>query len=271
MLCLLDQEQKSYAARLAVLLGRQMTVVKNLAAHGLGRITDLRLLAIEMEADSVLQNTYRQDYRTHLSELNILCGISDTTEVRLSPVILQMKTSSGTSSAFMEQYRLDSLNAWASLHAFNQQYHPRLDLFIDGGLQISQYNQMYRHFGWSAGLTFAWTLFDGKQKRWKERQTLTQISTIEDYKNNFLLQQSQRKRQYLSEIKSYETRKILMDRQLAEYDFLLADYRKEMRDGQVSVIDYISVLRNKIQTEKDRMLLDTNRQLLLVAFNYWNW
>lgn len=62
-----------------------------------------------------------------------------------------------------------------------------------------------------------------------------------------------------------------MDRQLAEYDFLLADYRKEMRDGQVSVIDYISVLRNKIQTEKDRMLLDTNRQLLLVAFNYWNW
>ena len=72
--------------------------------------------------------------------------------------------------AVTEQYRLDSLNTAASLRSFNLQYKPRLDLFVDGGIQTGSFSQWYRHFGWSAGLTFTWTLFDGRQKRWKERQ-----------------------------------------------------------------------------------------------------
>lgn len=37
--------------------------------------------------------------------------------------------------AVTEQYRLDSLNTAASLRSFNLQYKPRLDLFVDGGMQ----------------------------------------------------------------------------------------------------------------------------------------
>ena len=44
-----------------------------------------------------------------------------------------------------------------------------------------------------------------------------------------------------------------------------------MDAGQVSVLDYITVLRSKIQTEKDRLLLRTNKQLVIAAYNYWNW
>ena len=44
-----------------------------------------------------------------------------------------------------------------------------------------------------------------------------------------------------------------------------------MQAGQVSVLDYITVLRNKIQTERDYLLLQTNRQLVIAAYNYWNW
>ena len=47
--------------------------------------------------------------------------------------------------------------------------------------------------------------------------------------------------------------------------------RQEMDAGQVSVLDYITVLRSKIQTEKDRLLLRTNKQLVIAAYNYWNW
>ena len=56
--------------------------------------------------------------------------------------------------AVTEQYRLDSLNTAASLRSFNLQYKPRLDLFVDGGMQTGSFSQWYRHFGWSAGLTF---------------------------------------------------------------------------------------------------------------------
>lgn len=67
------------------------------------------------------------------------------------------------------------------------------------------------------------------------------------------------------------TKERALERQLAEYESVLADYGKEMDAGQVSVLDYITVLRSKIQTEKDRLLLRTNKQLVIAAYNYWNW
>ena len=123
----------------------------------------------------------------------------------------------------------------------------------------------------SAGVTLSWILFDGKQKRMKERQTRAQLNSIETYKTNFQLQQELRKQQYLTELKTYEERNMLLLKRLSEYTRILSDYKKEIQAGQLSVIDYILILRNKIQAEQDRMLLQTNRQLLTVAFNYWNW
>ena len=63
----------------------------------------------------------------------------------------------------------------------------------------------------------------------------------------------------------------MLENQVAEYESVLSDYNKEMGVGQVSMLDYITVLRNKIQTEKDRLLLRTNKQLVIAAYNYWNW
>lgn len=49
------------------------------------------------------------------------------------------------------------------------------------------------------------------------------------------------------------------------------DFEEEMQAGQLSVIDYVTVLRNRIGVQRDHMLLQTNRQLLVTAWNYWNW
>ena len=39
----------------------------------------------------------------------------------------------------------------------------------------------------------------------------------------------------------------------------------------MSILDYIMVLKNKTQTEKDLIILQTNKNLAIVAYNYWNW
>lgn len=158
-----------------------------------------------------------------------------------------------------------------SLRSFNLQYKPRLDLFVNGGIQVGDFAGWYRHFGWSAGLTFSWTIFDGRQKRWKERQIRLQQSSIRAYKDNSEYQRSMRIRQCLSELSKYDKRERILESQLMQYETVLSDYGKEMNVGQVSVLDYITVLRNRIQTEKDRLLLKTNRQLVIAAYNYWNW
>ena len=63
----------------------------------------------------------------------------------------------------------------------------------------------------------------------------------------------------------------LLERQLSDYGMLLSDYAKEMEAGQVSVLDYIGILRSKIQLERELQLLQTNRQLLIAAYNYWSY
>lgn len=78
-------------------------------------------------------------------------------------------------------------------------------------------------------------------------------------------------RQYLSELSRYDERERALNSQLAKYESVLSDYSREMDAGQVSVLDYITVLRSKIQTEKECLLLRTNRQLVIAAYNYWNW
>ena len=117
--------------------------------------------------------------------------------------------------AVTEQYRLDSLNTAASLRSFNLQYKPRLDLFVDGGMQTGSFSQWYRHFGWSAGLTFTWTLFDGRQKRWKERQAELQQQSIRTYRDHAEYQRSMRLRQCLSELEKYDRREKALTEQLA--------------------------------------------------------
>lgn len=79
-----------------------------------------------------------------------------------------------------------------------------------------------------------------------------------------------RLRQCLSELEKYDRRDKALTEQLAGYERVLSDYVREVEAGQVSVLDYLTVLRNKIQTERDALLMRTNRQLVIAAYNYWN-
>lgn len=272
LLCLLDKAQIDFTDSVGTVIECRIEIVRKLVANGLSKQSDLNLLIIEREANAELHTVACQDYHTHLMDLNLLCGIDEVTDVALSDISQPVRLrNDGEPSLFTEQYRLDSLDTVMSLRSFNLQYKPKLDLFVNGGLQVGDFARWYRHFGWSAGLTFSWTIFDGRQKRQKERQAVWQQNTIRTYRENSEYQRNMRIKQCLSELGRYDERERALERQLAEYESVLADYGKEMDAGQVSVLDYITVLRSKIQTEKDRLLLRTNKQLVIAAYNYWNW
>lgn len=272
LLCLLDKRQIDFTDSVGRVIEHRIEIVRKLVANGLSKQSDLNLLMIEKEANAELHTTACQDYHTHLMDLNLLCGIDETTDVALSDINLPVRLrSDGESSLFTEQYRLDSLNTAATLRSFNLQYKPKLDLFINSGLQVGDFSLWYRHFGLSAGVTFSWTIFDGRQKRLKERQVVWQQNTIRTYRESSEYQRNMRMKQCLAELDRYDERERALDNQLAQYESVLSDYEREMNAGQVSVLDYITVLHSKIQTERDRLLLRTNRQLVIVAYNYWNW
>ena len=272
LICLLDRIQTDYADSAISLLKRQMDVVQKLAGSGMARHSDLRLLGIELRANEEARDAAVHSYHTHLMDLNMLCGIDDTEDVSLAELSLgmRMRPASGL-SLFQERYRLDSLGAAASLRSFNLRYKPRLDLFVNGGMQTGNLSGWYRHFGWSAGLTFSWTIFDGRQKSWAEHQERLRQNSIRNFRTNAEYQRNMRIGQCLAELSGYEEREKSLRTRLYEYAEVLSRYEKEMKAGQVSVLDYITVLRNKIGTERDYLLARTNRQLVIAAYNYWNW
>lgn len=272
LLCLLDKKQTAFADSVGAVLARQEEIVGRLVENGLAKESDLRLIDIERRANEELHLSSMQSYHTHLMDLNLLCGIADTADVALEDAVVELRQPFVyDGSHFTEQYQLDSLNTEASLHSFNLQYKPRLDLFVNGGLQVGDYAEWYRHFGWSAGVTFRWKIFDGRQRRWKQRQAELQQHSIRTYRENAEYQRQMRLNQCLAELDKYNRREDVLKRRLEGYAEVLFDYAKEMEDGQVSVLDYITVLRSRIQAERDCMLLQANRQLVVVTCNYWNY
>ena len=271
LLCLLDKIQTTFSDTTAALLDREEKTVAGLVQNGMARQSDLMLIRIEQQKNAESRTASRQSYRTHIIELNLMCGIDDTGDTMLENIDLQTLTGpSYGRSLFTEQFRLDSLKAAADLRTFKMQYRPSLDLFVSGGLQTGSFAGWYRHFGMSAGLSLSWTIFDGRQKRWKEKQLQLQLNTIRTYEDNAEYRRRMRLDQCLSELAACDERSAAMEEQLSGYGDLLENYGKEMAAGQVSVLDYITVLKNKIQTERDYMLLQTNRQLTIAAYNYWN-
>ncbi len=272
LLCLLDRTTVDFADSVGSLLARQMEAVRCLAENGLAKQSDVGLLAVEVAANDEARAAARQSLGTHLLDLNLLCGIEGEPDTLLDggDVVARLLPIAER-SLFAEQYRLDSLDAAARLHAFGLQYKPRLDLFAAAGLQAGDWSHWYRHFGVSAGLTFSWTIFDGRQKRWMERQTQLRQNTIRTYKDNAEYQRNMRVEQCLSEMDKFDERAKSLQNRLAEYERVLQAYSREMQAGQISVLDYITVLKGKIQAECDYLLLQTNRQLAVAAYNYWNW
>lgn len=271
LLCLQDQTDRQYADSISCLLRQQMTVMERLAGSGLLKTSDLDLMHIELQAQEERAAAARQAYRSHLSELHLLCGMGQDTTHVLVQARLEMRARLEGESLFARQFRLDSLEESLAMKAYRQQYRPRLNLFANGGLQVSTWDRWYRHFGVSAGLTFSWTLHDGHQMRWQQRQAEARLGTLSAYRDHAEYQHRMRTEQCVKEVKGFDERALALERQVREYDQVLDAYAREVREGQVSVLDYLTVLRNKTEAERQYRLLMTNRQLAIAAFNYWNW
>lgn len=114
-------------------------------------------------------------------------------------------------------------------------------------------------------------LTDGKQRDITQQRTAVLMKTTQLYKNFFYSQNSVRKNRILTELKSVGERLTLTEDQLKEYQKLLVFYKQELSRGQISVINYITTLKNMAITQRDFVILKTNRELLVNLYNYWNW
>ena len=282
--CLFDLKQIDFITRFIILIDEQRTIVRKLAEAALAKQSDLTLLNIESQKQNINLTSYRNNYRRDFLDLNVLCGINDTAIQIIEPLDSSLDIKTWTAQKldmlsqnpksnlrFVEKYRLDSLNALIAQNVFELKYKPQINAVINAGLNGNYIPDLAKRFGWSAGVAMSVYLFDGKQKEINRNKTTLLMQTAATYKETFLTQNTVRKKRILNEIKSLQDRQISLDGQIKEYDKLLEAYKLELVRGQISVLNLVTALKDLTTLQQDFITIQTQQQLLINAYNYWNW
>ena len=270
LLCLKAKRTAETNHQLLMELGDQMKLMQKLVENAIYKQSDLMLLQIEYDNFKLNYESARSDFRSNLYDLNLLSGIKDTATVDLQEIDPQIKNQSGTASEFLNSYRLDSLNISAEQNISNLKYKPQVNFFANTGMN-AVYLPAINRFGFSTGLSFSLNIFDGHQQKLLRQKTEINLQTLDFEKQHFITQQEINKNAILKQIGLVEKRKVLTDSQLNQYDKLLKVYRAQLAQGEISVIDYKTILRDLAAKKQERMLLDLEKQALIISYNYWNY
>ena len=270
ILCLQDLKQTDYIIQLTQIINEQKVVVNKLVENGLLKQSDLLLVSIEQQTQQNTLAMYKSIYRRDLMDLNILCGINDTSLIAINNLDLTI-SSSVSQSNFTEKFRLDSLNLLAAQKNFELKYKPQLSAYANTGLNGVYVPTLPNRFGLSGGLNFSVYIFDGKQKSLNKKKTDILIKSTQSYKSNFITQNTIRKYKILAEISSLNDRIVISINQLKDYKQLLEYYKKEVITGQQSVVAYITTIKNLAALQRDYVLMQSSKLLLINTYNYWNW
>jgi hypothetical protein len=179
--------------------------------------------------------------------------------------------STTSSSNFTEKFRLDSMSIEAVQKSFELKYKPQFSSFANAGLNGVYVPTLPNRMGISAGLNFSIYLFDGKQKELTRKKNDLLIKSTQTYKSYFITQNTMRITKIFSEMASLNERIAISANQLNDYKQLLEYYKKEVITGQQSVTAYMTTVKNLAALQRDYVLMQTNKQLLINTYNYWNW
>lgn len=271
LLCQYTLQQQEVTRHLLELVQEQARVGAALAKNALIYQADVQLLRIEAEHLSTILTSQQAGYMTHILELNMLCGIKDSSEVALSPLTIFFQTDTAITSGFTEQYRLDSLALIQGQRVFDLRYKPQLSLYSSGGLNTAYAPDIPRRLGWQAGLRFTQVIFDGHQRQLNDRRIHLVAQTTAWQTDFFRDQNTIRKTRLQTQVRALDTQESAVNRQQQAYDSVLILYKQQVVNGGMSIVNYLTLLRSRAALQQDLATIAYNRELLINEYNYWNW
>jgi len=270
ILCVKSKMQIKNEEQLRAQLNDQLNVMQKLVNSAVYKNTDLLLLQIEKQNLEISNKAFEDDYAGNLYDLNLLCGINDSSKVNIEESDLQMRPELSSQSGFLTSYKLDSLVIMADQSISELKYKPQLSLFANAGLN-AVYLPAFNRLGISAGLTFSWNLYDGNQRKLEREKSNVNINTLQFEKSHFISQQEINKNKIKSQINSLNNRTILIENQLKQYEKLYDAYQNELKQGLISVMDFKNLMKDITTKKQDFLLLKMEKQLLVNSYNYWNY
>jgi Outer membrane efflux protein len=251
-------------------LHNQLTLTGDLVEKGYVKVSDYLQLEIEIKTQSIAMDQTWQNYRSGLSQLYSLCGIQDTQTVAIDTVELKM-TGTKSPSRFLTQFHLDSLSAAAQQQVFEARYLPQVNLFFNAGLNAVELVDVQRRLGMSAGINLSLLILDGGQRSITRQQTYLSERTLSNYEDYLAGGISARRRDSENRIASLRKNLADMKAQLTDYEKLLDLSESQLRQGNLSMVEYLTLVRNYVDLQKTFIATQINYQLEISNYNYWNW
>ena len=247
----------------------QLKYTGELVEKGYVKSQSYLLLKIELQSQQIAMKEMLQQYKNNLIQLNSSCGIKDTQTVFVEPVQISMNTI-GSNFSFLEKYKLDSLATRNQQELFETKYNPQVKLFFNTGLNAVELDGIQRKFGMSAGVDFMLPIYDGGQKSITRQQNEITTNSIQNYKQFAASNIEVQRQSAVSNIQLIKNRLKDTELQLNDYKNLIQLSNKQLQTGDISMIEYLTILRNFVELRKTQIEKETNLQTEINNYNYWN-
>lgn len=263
-------KQIDFVTNLRDQLLKQKEIIETFATKGIYKRSDILLIDIEIQNQNTELSNLQAIYNRNIYKLNDLCGISGNNTIKLTEPILEIK-SEIQQSQFLEQFRLDSLKEVTDLQVANLKYKPQFNLYGNTGLMAIELDGIQRKFGFGVGATMAIPLYDGNQKKYTRQQTDVNLRVIDNYKQNFLIQKSNRQQAILSDLNLMEHKNNQIRSQLKNFEKLLDLYKIDLQTGELEIINYMNAVKSYTEAKNNLTISETNKLLIINENNYYNW
>ncbi|HQI42049.1 MAG: hypothetical protein B6D44_15570 [Ignavibacteriales bacterium UTCHB2] len=249
-------------------ISAQLKITGALVEKGFLKAQDYLLLKIEVQNQQISLSENLQKYKNDLFQLNSFCGIKDTQLVFIDSVQIQMNKSKPRFD-FLEKYRIDSMITSNQQELFESKYQPQVKLFFNTGLNATEINEIQRKFGLSAGIDFQMPIFDGGQRDLTRQQVLVSINSIDNYKKFESNNIENELQTTISNIKLLQHNLDNIKNQLNDYNELINISVKQVNSGNLSMIEYLTVIKNYFELKKNKIEKEITLQMEANNYNYW--
>lgn len=243
-----DQELLNLSKEILNLLEKEDDLLKRLTQNSVFKQTDYLAFKVNLEQQKLVVTQNFNQFKTDLSTLQYLSGLSDTTTYSLKPLDYTIaEVPKFEESLTAKTYKIDSLKTINDLSLLRLNYQPRLSAFADAGYNTSFPTQAYKNFGISAGLSLNIPIYDGGQRKMTEQQIKLQQMSINNYKYYAQNQYQQQENQLKNIIKRYDDLIAQSQNQITYSKTLVDANALQLSSGDVRMTDYLLAIANYLQ------------------------
>ncbi len=251
-------------------LENEDAMLKQLTERGIYRQTEYLSFSLERQSQELNYYEAITQYRKELSQLNLLCGIQDTSLVMLSLPGIEMRNAENpeTNPLFLH-FRLDSLSIQNEKTILDRNYKPKISWFTDAGILNNVPGEIYKNFGFSLGMNFSLPIYDGNQRKLNYQKLKNTEETRKYYQDYFKRQYDVQLQQLKDELARTKSMIREIDKQITTSALLVKTYKELLEKGGLPVTDYVFAIKNYITIKRNSNQYQKRILQIINEINYW--